>query len=153
MEKHVSVFVLIVLLSSTLSLPNQEPPSYDEMRDDLSTDVTRIEISPDPHSVRDLGTPIIAEGEEGQRGPWADSSIGTYTTSGLLLDAEIPSSMMGARSDLMMVLISPETGLWDARMGILEATNVAVRTTIPPSGFLIQGTSEELDSVPVYHSS
>jgi uncharacterized membrane protein len=147
MEKHVSVFVLIVLLSSTLSLPNQEPTSYDEMRDELATDVTRIEISPDPDSVRDLGTPIIAEGEEGQRGPWADSSIGTYTTSGLLLDTEIPSSMMGTRSDLMMVLISPETGLWDARGGILEAANVAVRTTIPPSGFLIQGTSEELGSV------
>jgi uncharacterized membrane protein len=147
MEKHVSVFVLIVLLSSTLSLPNQEPTSYDEMRDELATDVTRIEISPDPDSVRDLGTPIIVEGEEGQRGPWADSSIGTYTTSGLLLDTEIPSSMMGTRSDLMMVLISPETGLWDARGGILEAANVAVRTTIPPSGFLIQGTSEELGSV------
>jgi len=147
MEKHVSVFVLIVLLSSTLSLPNQEPTSYDEMRDELATDVTRIEISPDPDSVRDLGTPIIAEGEEGQRGPWADSSIGTYTTSGLLLDTEIPSSMMGTRSDLMMVLISPETGLWDARGGIIEAANVAVRTTIPPSGFLIQGTSEELGSV------
>jgi hypothetical protein len=141
MEKHVSVLVLIVLLSSTLSLPNQEPPSYDETRDELSTDATRIEISPNPHSVRDLGAPIIAEGEEGQRGPWADSAIGTYTTSGLLLDSEIPSSMMGSRPDLMMVLVSPETGLWDARVGILEAANVAVRTTIPPSGFLIQGTS------------
>lgn len=147
MEKHVSALVLIVLLSSTLSLPNQEPPSFEETRDELSMDVTRIEISPDPHSVRDLGAPTIAEGEEGQRGPWADSSIGTYTTSGLLLDSEIPSSMMGARSDLMMVLISPETGLWDARVGILEAANVSVRTAIPPSGFLIQGTSEELGSV------
>jgi uncharacterized membrane protein len=147
MEKHVSVLVLIVLLSSTLSLPNQDHPPYDETRDELSTDATRIEISPDPHSVRDLGAPIIAEGEEGQRGPWADSSIGTYTTSGLLLDSGIPSSMMGARSDLMVVLISPETGLWDARVGILEAANVAVRTAIPPSGFLIQGSNEELGSV------
>ena len=45
-----------------------------------------------------------------------------------------------------MVLISPETGLWEARVGILEAANVAVRTTIPPSGFLIQGTMEELEA-------
>ncbi len=51
------------------------------------------------------------------------------------------------RSDLMMVLISPDTGLWDARVGILEAAKVAVRTTIPPSGFLIQGAMEELESV------
>ncbi len=147
MQKQVSVFVIIVLLSSTLSLPNQETPSSDYIHDELPLDVTRIEISPDPNSVRDLGTPIIVEGQEGQRGLWADSSIGTYTTSGLLLDSDVPSSMLGARSDLMMVLISPETALWDARVSILEAANVAVRTTIPPSGFLIQGASDELESV------
>ena len=33
------------------------------------------------------------------------------------------------------------------RSSILESANVAVRATIPPSGFLIQGTAEELTSV------
>ena len=147
MEKQISAFILIFLLSSTLSLPNQGAPTPDGIPDELSTDVTRIEISPDPNSVRDLGAPIISQGEEGSRGLWADSSIGAFTTSGLLLDHGIPPSLMVDRSDLMMVLISPDTGLWEARVGILEAADVAVRTTIPPSGFLIQGTSEELESV------
>jgi len=147
MEKQVSSLVLIILLSSTLSIPNHEDTSSEANPNELYSDVTRIEISPDPDSVRDLGTPIISDGKEGQRGLWADSSIGIFTSSGLLLDSDIPSSMMEARSDLMMVLISPETGLWDARVAIIESANVAVRTTIPPSGFLIQGTSEELRSV------
>ena len=147
MEKQISAFILIFLLSSTLSLPNQGASTTDEAPDELSTDVSRIEISPDPNSVRDLGTPFISQGEEGHRGLWADSSIGAFTTSGLLLDSDIPTSMMADRPDLMMVLISPDTGLWEARVGILEAANVAVRTTIPPSGFLLQGTNEELESV------
>ncbi len=146
MEKQVSVFILIFLLSSMLSVPNHDPSTQDNTPDDLPADVTRIEISPDPNSVRDLGTPIIHQGEEGIRGLWADSSIGVFTTSGLHPDSDIPTSMMLDRSDLRMVLVSPSTGLWEARMGILEAANVAVRTTIPPSGFLIQGTAEELES-------
>jgi len=147
MEKQASVFVLIVLLSSTLSLPIEEEPSSDDNLDSLPKDVYRVEISPDPNSIRDLGTPVISEGKEGQRDLWADSSIGKYTSSGLLPNSGIPSSMMETRPDLMMVLISPETGLWEARVGILEAANVAVRTAIPPSGFLIQGIEEELSSV------
>ena len=147
MEKRVSAFILIFLLSSTLSLPDQGEHTTGEIPEELPTDVTRIEISPDPNSVRDLGTPFISQGDEGHRSLWADSSIGAFTTSGLLLDPGIPPSMMTDRPDLAMVLISPETGLWEARIGILEAANVAVRTTIPPSGFLIQGTIEELESV------
>jgi hypothetical protein len=126
MEKQISAFVLIFLLSSTLSLPNQDPPNEDGALDELSSDVTRIEISPDPNSVRDLGAPTISEGTEGGRGLWADSSIGVFTASGLLLDSGIPPSMALERSDLMVVLISPDTGLWEARVGILEAANVAV---------------------------
>ena len=147
MEKQISVFILIFLLSSTLSIPNQGEPTTGATLEELPADVTRIEISPDPNSVRDLGTPYISEGAEGERGLWADSSIGAFTSSGLLLDSAIPPSMAMERSDLMMVLISPDTGLWEARVGILEAAEVAVRTTIPPSGFLIQGAMAELESV------
>ena len=86
MEKQISAFILIFLLSSTLSLPNQGPATTGEIPSELPTDVTRIEISPDPNSVRDLGTPFISQGDEGHRSLWADSSIGAFTTSGLLLD-------------------------------------------------------------------
>ena len=147
MEKQVSTLILIVLLSSTLSIPHHHDQSGETPQEALSSDVKRIEISPDPNSVRDLGSPEISEGEEGFRGLWADSSIGIYTTSGLLPHSEIPASLTQPRSDLMIVLVSSETGLWDARTSMLEAANVAVRTTIPPSGFLIQGGKEALQSV------
>jgi len=147
MEKRISVIVLAFLLSSTLSLANEDTPSSREDLEEISTNSNRIEISPDPNSIRDLGSPTTIEGKEGGRGLWADSSIGTYTTSGLLLDHDIPSAMLETRPDLMVILISSETGLWEARVSILEEADVAVRATIPPSGFLIQGTSEELSAV------
>ena len=46
----------------------------------------------------------------------------------------VPDSLMEARPDLMIVLVSSDTGLWDARTSILESAQVAVRTTIPPLG-------------------
>ena len=147
MEKRVSALILIVLISSTLSTPENRSQSGEETGGELYPEVTRIEISPDPNSVRDLGSPVISEGTEGQRGLWADSSIGIYTASGLLPHMDVPNTLMESRPDLMIVLISPDTGLWDARTSILESAHVAVRTTIPPSGFLIQGGKEALQSV------
>ena len=147
MEKRVSALILVVLLSSTMSNLDKHSQSGEGTSGELYPEVTRIEISSDPNSVRDLGSPAISEGTEGHRGLWADSSIGIYTTSGLLPHMEVPSSLMEARPDLMIVLVSPDTGLWDARTSILESAQVAVRTTIPPSGFLIQGGKEALQSV------
>ena len=51
MEKQISVFILIFLLSSTLSIPNQGEPTTGATLEELPADVTRIEISPDPNSV------------------------------------------------------------------------------------------------------
>ena len=147
MEKRISVIVLAFLLSSTLSLPSEDGSPSGDVLGELLPSSTRIEISPDPNSIRDLGSPTISEGKEGERGLWADSSIGTYTTSGLNLDNDVPSDMLEPRSDLMVVLVSSENGLWESRVAILEAADVAVRATIPPSGFLVQGTIEELLSV------
>ena len=147
MEKRVSALILLVLLSSTLGTPENGSQSGEGTGGELYPEVTRIAISPDPNSVRDLGSPVISEGIEGHRGLWADSSIGIYTTSGLLPHTDVPDSLMEARPDLMVVLVSPDTGLWDARTSILESAHVAVRTTIPPSGFLIQGGKEALQSV------
>jgi len=147
MEKRISVIVLAFLLSSTLSLPSEDGSPSGDVLGELLPSSTRIEISPDPNSIRDLGSPTISEGKEGERGLWADSSIGTYTTSGLNLDNDVPSDMLEPRPDLMVVLVSSENGLWESRVAILEAADVAVRATIPPSGFLVQGTIEELLSV------
>ena len=68
MEKRVSALILIVLISSTLSTPENRSQSGEETGGELHPEVTRIEISPDPNSVRDLGSPVISEGTEGQGG-------------------------------------------------------------------------------------
>tara|TARA_B100000686_G_scaffold281016_1_gene302491 strand:+ start:2151 stop:6644 length:4494 start_codon:yes stop_codon:yes gene_type:complete len=147
MQKQISALVLVILLSSTFPLTTQVEVESPESENNLLPEHTRIEISPDPNSIRDLGAPKVVDGSEGHRGPWADSSIGTFTSEGLVLRETIPEILREPRPDLLMVIISPETGLWDARIGILEAAEVAVRTTIPPSGFLLQGSSKELDTV------
>ena len=147
MQKQISALVLVILLSSTFPLTTQVEVESPESENNLLPEHTRIEISPDPNSIRDLGAPKVVDGSEGHRGPWADSSIGTFTSEGLVLRETIPEILREPRPDLLMVIISPETGLWDARIGILEAAEVAVRTTIPPSGFLLQCSSKELDTV------
>ncbi len=144
MRKQISTLMFIILFSSTLHFPSTYNSAITENSLELSLDRNRVEISPDPDSIRDLGSPTIESGQEGTRGLWSDSSIGTFTMSGLILSEEIPVNLRATRSDLMVVLISPQTGLWEARMGILEAAEVAVRTTIPPSGFLIQGATDQL---------
>ena len=56
MEKRVSALILIVLLSSTLSNLDKHSQSGEGTSGELYPEVTRIEISPDPNSVRDLGS-------------------------------------------------------------------------------------------------
>jgi uncharacterized membrane protein/subtilisin-like proprotein convertase family protein len=51
------------------------------------------------------------------------------------------------RNDLAIVLIDGEVGLWDARQALLEAADVKVRSTIPPSGFLVQATPESISTL------
>ena len=55
--------------------------------------------------------------------------------------------MVIIKMSLMSLLINPDVGLWDARTQIIEAADVAVRSTIPPSGFLLQGSAGELSEV------
>ena len=109
MEKRVSALILIVLLSSTLGTQENQSRSGEGTGGELHPEVTRIEISPDPNSVQDLGSLVISEGKEVHRGPWADSSMevlasqspvsGETTTiirSGLVSRREIGKSLWGS---------------------------------------------------------
>ena len=49
------------------------------------------------------------------------------------------------RSDLALAIIDGQVGLWDSRLDILQIEGLSIRSTIPPSGFLIQGTAEALE--------
>ena len=155
MGKNVPLLILVLMLSSLSPIAMQEEGVGEEIHD-MGASTSRFEISPDPDSIRDLGKPVISTGEEGSRDPWADSSIGVFTNGGLILSDEIPDELQEARSDLRIVVVDGETGLWEARNEIIESTGATIRSTIPPSGFLIQGSEGELQkvaSLPVIESS
>ena len=147
MKKQVSVLILALLLASYIPIASHDADIASDVASPLEPQVTRIEISPDPNSIRNLGAPTILSGSEASRPIRADSSIGVYTDSGLFLSTELPDRLKAPRPDLMIVLIDSEVGLWDARTEISDSADVAIRSTIPPSGFLLQGTGTELEVV------
>jgi len=147
MEKRISVLILVLLLASYTPIAISESDNGDQNANPLERQNTRIEISPNPDSIQDLGSPTFTQGTEGTRVAVAESSIGVFTDLGLVLSKDVPERLQSTRSDLMLVLINPDVGLWDARTQIIEAADVAVRSTIPPSGFLLQGSADELSEV------
>ena len=46
-----------------------------------------------------------------------------------------------------MVIVDGDVGIWDARLELKSSAEIEIRTTVPPSGFLIQGTPQELDKL------
>ena len=139
MQKRSVALVLGILLMSYSPLSHETHSGEETILRDSSQ---RVEISPDPNSIQNLGSPIITDGFEDIRANRADSSIGVYTQFGLLPNNEMSAEMASPRSDLAIAIVDGEVGLWDARIAILETYDVEIRSTIPPSGFLIQGQPE-----------
>ena len=145
MTKRAVVLVLAVLLLSYLPILGDEDDSTSHQKEDLSPIIERVEISPDSNSIRDLGIPVISDGSEEMRQAIAHSTIGTYTAEGLIPSTHMDHSLAFPRSDLALAIIDGQTGLWDSRMDILQIDGLSIRSTIPPSGYLIQGTPESLE--------
>ena len=147
MNKRVTLLVLgILMLSYAPSMGLVSDSTMDDSQG-LNTGLDRVEISPDPNSIRDLGQPTIYEGMEDVREVTADSVIGIYTKLGLIPRISMDAQISEPRSDLVIALVDGQVGLWDARTEISEIEGIEIRSTIPPSGFLIQGTEESLDSL------
>ena len=79
-KRSVSV-VMTVLLLSYLPILDQSSSYENSSEEGLALDsaVERIEISPDPNSIQNLGAPNIYSGYEDIRSVRADSTIGVYT--------------------------------------------------------------------------
>jgi len=124
---------------------------YDESQESIKTDIgmkiERIEISPNPNSITDLGAPTITDGFELKRSEHADSSIGVFTHSGLIPSVYFSEDTAKIRADIVLVIVDGDTGLWDARMEIMEINGIEIRSTIPPSGYLVQGTEDQLNEL------
>ena len=144
MTKRAVVVVLAVLLLSYLPVIGEEGASEGSEVSDLEIKYERVEISPDPRSIRDLGIPIVSQGSEDVRQVVAHSTIGTYTQNGLIPSESMDESISIPRTDLAVALIDGNTGLWDSRMDVLQLEGLTIRSTIPPSGFLVQGTEDSL---------
>ncbi len=144
MNQRVTLLVLgILMLSYSPPMGHGDEIQMDGS-EELPTGFERVEISPDPNSIRDLGEPTVHDGLEDVRQVIADSVIGIYTESGLIPRLSMDSGIAIPRSDLVMALVDGEVGLWDARVELSEIEGIEIRSTIPPSGFLIQGTQESL---------
>jgi len=147
MTKRSVTLIMIVLLLSYAPVPDYSPTEDNPIVQSLDRTVERVEISPDPNSIQDLGSPLIYSGSEDLRVIRADSSIGVYTLAGLLPSVHMSTELTQPRNDLAIVLVDGEVGLWEARMAILEVGNIEVRSTIPPSGFLVQAPPGDITAL------
>ncbi|MBL11883.1 MAG: hypothetical protein CMB46_03630 [Euryarchaeota archaeon] len=152
MNQRVTLLVLGILMLSYSPPMGHGYEIQAEGSEELPTGFERVEISPDPNSIRDLGEPTVHEGLEDVRQVIADSVIGIYTESGLIPRLSMDSGIAIPRSDLVMALVDGEVGLWEARVELSEIEGIEIRSTIPPSGFLIQGTGESLEALSTANS-
>ena len=67
MTKRAVVVVLAVLLLSYLPAMGGDSSSKEPTLSGLEINYERIEISPDPRSIRDLGAPSVSQGSEETR--------------------------------------------------------------------------------------
>ena len=147
MTKRLVTLMMTILLLSYAPILDQSPTEGNTTVESLDRVVEKVEISPDPNSIQDLGAPQIYSGFEDFRATRADSTIGVYTQAGLLPSVQMSVELANPRNDLAIVLIDGEVGLWEARRALLEAADVEVRSTIPPSGFLVQATPESISAL------
>ncbi len=147
MNKRLVILVLSLFLISYLPIMDYEDSIINDKNEYLPIEITRAEISPNPDTINNFEVKSTYFGTEQIREVRADSSIGIYTENGLIPSVSIKTEFTKIRSDLMIVLIDGEVGLWDARIEIIDSANVEIRSTIPPSGFLIQGSPDELTKI------
>lgn len=147
MGQRIAVALIGLFLISLIPAGDFYINQSEDSTEALDWSVKRIEIAADPNSIQDLQSPTVTQGFERLRDNTADSSIGVYTESGLIPSVHLPNSLTHPRWDLAMVIVDGGVGIWDARLEVESSAEVEIRTTIPPSGFLVQGTAEELDKL------
>ena len=136
-----ALFLLIVLLLSTMPIANQsvsvdEEDNVEWIRYDLPDDSIR-------NLVGQLDETLTLE----QRPLLAHSRIGIHDASGVLFEHEIPPELLVSRPDLSLILVSTDFRFSEVRQSISDHPGVEVREFISPSGLLVQGTQNGLDTM------
>ncbi|MDG1525773.1 MAG: hypothetical protein P8Q90_06885, partial [Candidatus Thalassarchaeaceae archaeon] len=138
--RHRTVLCILAVLLLSSAVPFSTPPtSISDSVDEGTSGIERIVITPDPDSIGSAHPSASWDGEERVRETTADTHIGLFTIDGLESDVEVPEILTEIRTDIALVLIEGDVGLWDGRVALTELPGIEVRAHIPPSGFLIQG--------------
>ena len=138
--RHRTVLCILAVLLLSSAVPfSTPPPSISDSVDEGTSGIERIVITPDPDSIGSAHPSASWDGEEHVRETTADTHIGLFTIDGLESDVEVPEILTEIRTDIALVLIEGDVGLWDGRVALTELPGIEVRAHIPPSGFLIQG--------------
>jgi len=147
MSKRTAVAMLGIFLLALAPVGDVAIVPEDDSVGVLDPVVNRIGIAPDPDSIQDLGAARVVEGFERTRDNVAESSIGVFTELGLIPSIHLSRALAEPRADLAMVIVDGDVGIWDARLAVEDAADVEIRSTIPPSGFLVQGKASEISSL------
>ena len=157
--RHRTIFCILGVLLLSSATPFATPnPSISEVSEVALPSIERIELIPDPDSIHSAFPTSSWEGQEIHRETIADTHLGIFTVDGLQSEVEVPEVLATIRTDIALVLIDGDVGLWQGRVALTELPGIEVRAHIPPSGFLIQGhpraiaAAEELSIVAAVHS-
>ncbi len=157
--RHRIVFCILGILLLSVVAPISTPHSSVSAIDEEGTSgIERIELHLDPDSIGSAHPSASWDGEEEPRETIADTHIGVFTVDGLQSNVEVPEILTTIRTDIALVLIDGDVGLWQGRVALTELPGIEIRAHIPPSGFLIQGhpqaiaAATELSVVVAVHS-
>jgi uncharacterized membrane protein len=158
MNKQIVLGILaVLLLASFAPLAPPNPHFSGENVEDNASGIERIQLTPDPDSVGDAHPSASWDGEERLRPTTVDTHLGQFTEFGFESDVEVPEILTEIRTDIVMVVVHGDVGLWDARVALTALPGIEVRAHIPPSGFLLQGhpvalaATTQLDFVAAVH--
>ncbi len=141
--RHVrrTFLLLIIFILSGIPVVNQ-PATYEE---ESNVEWIRFDLPED--SIRNLVGELDESLSLEQRPLLAHSRLGIHDASGVLFDSEIPDELLTSRPDLSLVLVSTEYRISDVRNAISDYPGIEVREFIAPSGLLVQGTQNGLNSM------
>ena len=137
---------LVLLLLLQVLLISVESDSVIPEFGSVDDEIQRIELQPDPDSIRGVSPIKMGNTEIAFRQPGADTVIGSLSTTGWDYTTVLSSEFTEIREDLHIVALESGVDPWEARLALDALSDVKVRTMIPPTGFLLQGASHALQS-------
>ena len=133
MRQRIVFCILGILLLSVMSPFSTPKEQFSPIEEEGTSGIERIEIHPDPDSIGSAHPSASWDGEEQPRETTADTHIGVFTIDGLQSNVEVPEVLTTIRTDIALVLIDGDVGLWPGRVALNELPGIEIRAHIPPS--------------------